>query len=169
MLYSAPSERKADWDVSLSPGLWACCYVWHSLLKPKWDISGGPPTWRNLGNCLPCILQRMPPHGSYKTPWLSLCRPPQCPHCGPRGQWREAHNAIHTLLPRAMHCTLAQNYTVQIWKAKNEGMHGAHRTRLWLRGGGSKLKLYKGGKSQPGDRMVRMLFLPMSHLSPICF
>lgn len=47
-------------------------------------------------------------------------------------------------------------------------MHGAHRT-LALWGGGSELKLYKVGKGQPGDRIVRILFLPMSHLSPICF
>lgn len=58
MLYSAPAKgRQAGCELR---ALGLCCYLWHSLLKLKWDISGGPPTWRNLGNCLPCILQRMP-------------------------------------------------------------------------------------------------------------
>lgn len=88
------------------------------------------------------------------TPWQltehSHCprgAPPQCPHCVPPRRWREAHNAIHTLLPELC-VTLAQHYTVQLWKANKNGMHRAHRASALLSWGrGSHGKLDRGGQS----------------------
>lgn len=52
-------QQAGIWDIEESPPC-LCCYLWHSLLRPKHDISGDLSTWRNLCNCLPDRLQSTP-------------------------------------------------------------------------------------------------------------